>query len=381
MKNKKMYQTTLAQDVVLLQTKYCLDKRVVNIITSMTSSTPLDFSIMLGAFNLIIQRNDCLRLRFINKNGKLMQYFESSVKINTIPYLEFKTNEEFNNFIAKIRKKPIKYKKGVVFEPYFIKTHDNKYMVLIKVCHLILDLYGINVIFKDLFDVYNALLNNTKLPETPTQFEELIINDLKKKNDKNFMKSNYDFYDNYFKTREEPYYTGLGGDNSKIWCKQKSKGHKAMKIFLVNCNTKGYCHKLNKEVVLKIIDFCTTNKFSLANFLFYTMNICTSKINNNLKTMLPIELCNCRSLAKEKKCAGTKAQSAACHVQLDFNKSFNESFTQFTKDQMVLYRHLAVPTPTFKLFFIKTILTDFWKFIMALLFHSFHFHRQKTLNL
>ena len=121
MKNKKMYQTTLAQDVVLLQTKYCLDKRVVNIITSMTSSTPLDFSIMLGAFNLIIQRNDCLRLRFINKNGKLMQYFESSVKINTIPYLEFKTNEEFNNFIAKIRKKPIKYKKGVVFEIIFLR--------------------------------------------------------------------------------------------------------------------------------------------------------------------------------------------------------------------------------------------------------------------
>ena len=341
MKDIKYYQTTLAQDVVLLQTKYCLDKRVVNIISSMASSSPLNFSVMLDAFNLVIERNDCLRLRFKKKNRKLMQYFEQTVKLDSIPYFEFNSLEEFESFIDKIRKKPIKYKKGVVFEPYFIKTHDNKYMVLIKVCHLILDLYGINIIFKDLFEVYNALINNTKLPEMPVQFETLIEKDLVKKNDKKFMKSNYDFYDNYFKTREEPYYAGIGGDNSKIWLKQKAKGHRAMKIFLVNCDTKGYCHELNNNTVLKAIDFCTTNRYSLANFLFYCMNICCSKINNNLKTMLPIELCNCRGLAQEKRCAGTKAQSAACHVELDFESTFEESLKKFIKEQMILYRHLG----------------------------------------
>lgn len=338
---KKLYQTTLAQDVVLLQTKYCLDKRVVNILASMASSTPLDFSIMLDAFNLVVQRNDCLRLRFVKQKGKLMQYFEPNVKLESIPYKEFKTQEEFDCFIAKIRKKPIKYKKGVVIEPYFIKTHDNKYMVLIKVCHLVLDLYGINIIFKDLFEVYNALLNNTKLPEMPVQFETLVEKDVQKKNDEKFMKSNYEFYDNYFKTREEPYYAGLGGDNSKIWLKQKAKGHKAMKIFLVNCDTKGYCHELHKNTVTKLINFCSQNKYSPANFLFYAMNICCSKINNNLKTMLPIELCNCRGLNQEKKCAGTKAQSAACHIELNFEQSFENGLKQFIKDQMILYRHLG----------------------------------------
>ena len=338
---KNLYQTTLAQDVVILQTKYCIDKRVVNIISSITSSSPLNFSIMLDAFNLVVQRNDCLRLRFVKQKGELMQYFEETKKFESIPYKEFKTQEEFDCFIAKIRKKPIKYKKGVVVDPYFIKTHDNKYMVLIKVCHLVLDLYGINIIFKDLFEVYNALLNNTKLPEMPVQFETLVEKDVQKKNDEKFMKSNYEFYDNYFKTREEPYYAGLGGDNSKIWLKQKAKGHKAMKIFLVNCDTKGYCHELNKNTVTKLINFCSQNKYSPANFLFYAMNICCSKINNNLKTMLPIELCNCRGLNQEKKCAGTKAQSAACHVELNFEQSFENGLKQFIKDQMILYRHLG----------------------------------------
>ena len=43
---RKFYQTTLAQDVVVLQTKYCIDKRVVNILASMSSNTPLDFNIL-----------------------------------------------------------------------------------------------------------------------------------------------------------------------------------------------------------------------------------------------------------------------------------------------------------------------------------------------
>ena len=338
---KTYYQTTLAQDVVILQTKYCLDKRVVNILASMSSDKTLDFSLMQNAFNKVVERNDCLRLRFIKKQGKLMQYFENSVKFDNIPYLEFNTELEFNKFVDKIRKKPIKYKKGTVIEPYFIKTHDNKYMVLLKVCHLILDLYGINIIFKDLFEVYDALLNNHELPEKPVQFETLVKKDVLKKSDEKFMKSNYEFYDNYFKEREEPYYAGISGDNSEIWRKQKAKGRKAMKIFLVNCDTKGYCHNFDKELVKKTLEFCDHNKYSPAHLLFFAMNICTSKINNNMKTMLPIELCNCRGTMQEKKCAGTKAQSAACHVELNFEESFTEGLTQFIKDQMVLYRHLG----------------------------------------
>ena len=338
---RKYYQTTLAQDVVILQTKYCLDKRVVNILSSMTSDKPLDYIVLQQAFNLVVERNDCLRLRFIKKGFKLMQYFEPSVKFENIPLLKFNTSEEFDKFLSKIRRSPIKYKKGVVIEPYFIQTHDNKYMVLLKVCHLILDLYGINVIFKDLFEVYESLKNNTPLPEVPTQFETLIEKDLAKKNDEKFMKSNYEFYDNYFKEREEPYYAGLAGDNSKIWRKQQAKGRHAMKIFLVNCDTKGYCHNLDKDLTVRTIDFCTKNRYSLANFLFFAMNICCSKINNNLKTMLPIELCNCRGTMQEKKCAGTKAQSAACHVELNHDESFENSLKSFIKDQMVLYRHLG----------------------------------------
>lgn len=368
MENKTLYQTTLAQDVVILQTKYCLDKRVVNIISSMTSSTPLDFSVMQEAFNLVVKRNDCLRLRFVKKGKELMQYFEKEVKFENIPNLEFNSETKFLSFVDKIKKKPIKYKKGVVVEPYFIKTHDGKFMVLLKVCHLVLDLYGINVIFKDLFEVYNSLLNKTQLPETPVQFETLIKQDLKKKNDQTFKQNNLDFYDNYFKNTERPCYAGIAGDNSKIWLKQKAKGKIGTKMFLINCNTKGYSLNIDKEVVSKVIDYCSKTKVSPAHFIFYAMNLCCSKVNHDTPVILHLGLSNCRGTAQEKKCAGTKAQSSACNVKFNFDKPFESELKNFVKDQMLLYRHLGCSDTDMQMLLYKNYKYSFLESIYGLCF-------------
>jgi len=368
MEEKKYYQTTLAQDVVILQTKYCIDKRVVNILASMSSEKPLDFDTLDKAFNLVVERNDCLRIKFVKKDKQLMQYFDDKVEFNNIPRLEFGIEKEFDAFISKIRKSPIKYKKGVVVEPYFIKTHDNKYMVLLKVCHLVLDLYGINVIFKDLFEVYNALLNNTEMPEKPVQFETLIQKDLEKKNDTEFTQKNIEFYEKYTSESERPCYAGLHGDNSKIWLKKKAKGRIGTKMFLINCHTKGYCHTVDKSIVDRIADYCTTNKISMAHFVFYAMNICSSKINHDTPVMAPLELSNCRGTAQEKKCAGTKAQSACCNVKINFDEQFNTELSAFSKNQMKLYRHMGCSDKDMQMLLYKNYKYSFLESIYGMAF-------------
>lgn len=51
-------------------------------------------------------------------------------------------------------------------------------MILMKVCHLVLDMYGINIIYKDLFEIYNSLINQKQLPEVPGKFEDVLKKDL-----------------------------------------------------------------------------------------------------------------------------------------------------------------------------------------------------------
>ena len=64
MKETKYYELNGAQEVVMLQCKYSLFKRIVNILSSMSTKKVINFDIMKKAFNKVIERNDCLRIRF-----------------------------------------------------------------------------------------------------------------------------------------------------------------------------------------------------------------------------------------------------------------------------------------------------------------------------
>ena len=233
---EELLDLNFSQQVPLLQCKYCLFKRVINILASMTTTEDLDFDLLDKAFNLVTERNDCLRITFVKVGKEIKQRFERERRFDNIPHIEFKTEEEQNNFIKKLGKKAIAWKKGVVIEPYFIKTFDGKSMVFLKVCHIILDMYGINMIYKDLFDVYNALKNGTELPEQPGSFEEVVRIDNVKKNDPVWAKKNYDYFKNLLESKDVPYYAGIHGMDQPLWQKRVKKGNHSMKLFFVKCD-------------------------------------------------------------------------------------------------------------------------------------------------
>lgn len=358
MENKTIYELNPSQEVVRLQCKYTLFKRVINILTSMTSDDELDFDVMEKALNLTVERNDCLRIKFCKHNKQLMQYFEDEVVFENIPRIEFKTKEEQDKFIKSKSKKAIKYKKGVILEPYFIKTYDNRYMVFFKLCHLILDIYGINMIFKDLFEVYDCLINNKELPPKPGKFEDVVKKDLEKKHDETVVEKNRQFFEDFLSKNEEPSYAGLSGANEPIWKKQTKKNRREMKMFFIKNDTKGYKHVISKDIVDGVMEYCAKNKYTPANFLFYTMSITAAKINGNIKNMIPLELCNCRGTMAEKKCAGTKVQSVACYTKIDHEKSFEENFKSFVESQMTMYRRIAFSDQEFEMMLHKTYNTS-----------------------
>lgn len=108
MTNKSCYNLTSSQDVAYMQCKFSLYKRVINILSSITMDEEVDFELMDQAFKLLVERNDCLRIRFFKKKGKLMQYFsDSGSNIKKVPVLSFETKEQQDAFIDKVRKKPL----------------------------------------------------------------------------------------------------------------------------------------------------------------------------------------------------------------------------------------------------------------------------------
>ena len=349
MNQKPFYSLNPAQDVAYYQCKFSLFKRVINILSSITISGDVDLDLLNQAYKLLVERNDCLRLKFFKKKGKLMQYFEDYTPVKDVPVLSFDTEEKQNAFIDKQRSHSIKFLHGTVIDPYFVKTFDGRIMVFFKVCHLILDVYGINVIYRDLLGIYNALKNGTELPEAPTSFEEVIKKDIEKSRNSDLNEKHVEFFTRMLTDNPEPYYVGMHGPDNKIWKKQQAKYHRGMKMFLVNNDTQTYLHKIDSETVDRVLEYCRVNQSSPSNILFYTSSLTLAMLNGNVRNMMPIGLYNCRVTAQEKNCAGDKAQSAPCYTKVNYSLPFDENLKVFDGDQLKLYRHARFSDTEFEM--------------------------------
>ncbi len=341
MTDKPCYNLSPTQDVVYMQSQYSLYKRVINILSSIAIDEEVDFQLMNQAFKLLVERNDCLRIRFFKKRGKLMQYFgDSGNKIKNVPVLSFETKQQQDAFIDKVRKKAIDYMHGVVIEPYFIHTYDNRYMVFIKICHLVSDLYGINVLYTDLLNVYHALKKGEPLPPAPASFEEIIKKDIEKNANSNVTEKHLEYFTDLLTNNPEPFYAGIHGPNNPIWQKQLKKHQRGMPIFLVRNSTQTYRHKIDKDLVEKVLSYCQNNVCSPANLFFCASSVALAKLNGNLKNIMPIGLYHCRHTAQEKHCAGPKVQSAACYTKIDYALSFEDNLKAYSAAQYGLYKHI-----------------------------------------
>lgn len=345
---KACYELSPSQGVSYLQCRYTLFKRVINILSSITVSDDVDFALMEKAYNIVVERNDCLRIRFFKRKGELCQSFDDKRPYKKIRVVKYDTQKQFDSFINSYKKRPIQYMRGTVIEPHFIKTPDGKSMILLKVCHLVLDVYGIFVIYKDLLDVYNALKNGTELPPAPASFEEVIKRDIERNYNERRQTKHEDFFKDMLNDKPEPYYTGIHGPDNKIWQKKLRSNHRGMKMFFINNDTEAYVHEIGSDVTERVISYCRENQVSPANFLFYTCTMTAAILNDKTKNALPLSLCNCRITPNEKSCAGTKVQSIACYTRYSYKRTFEENIKRFAASQAKVYMHMDFPDSKFE---------------------------------
>lgn len=346
--DNEVYELSLSQEVSLLQCKYTLFKQVINILAALKFKKEFDKAIMTEAINLAIERNDCLRISFFKDKKEIKQFFRDKVVLENIPYFEFATKEEFDKWYENYRKKPIKYLKGQVFEPNFIKNYNGEYLVFVKVCHMVIDVYGLNLVFNDIAGIYKALINNEELPVAPGEYKKVLINDIKIKHDENRVKADKDFFDHYFDDKEEPYYGCVAG-LTKGWGKRFEKGKRSQAMSFFKVDTVPYGFNVPKVTVEKVVNYSKETKISISNIFFYCYNIASSLLNGYVRDFLPLELSNCRGTLAEKKCAGTKVQSVGCYTHIDYEKTFEEQIKHYSELQAIQYRHLGYSDTEFEM--------------------------------
>ncbi len=337
----KKYDFNYSQDIVHLQTKYSLFKRVANIVFSLTMDDGFDEAVMVKALNLLVERNDCLRLKFVKEGKVTKQYFEQKRVLDHIPSLKLKSYGALDRFLAKFRKKAVDVYKGETLKVVFATDPCGTQMIIAKISHMVADSYGISILISDLLGVYNALLKGEELPPLPAQFEDILQKDNQYRGNEDAVEKDREFFKEYYEKRHphHPMYCGLHGNANDHWLKLKRKGAFALPYFFVKCDTRGYRFVIPASVVQKAQDWCSAHQISMNTFFFYTCAIACSIKNDKAPYQLPLELLNCRATIADRKAAGTKVQSLSVYTTVDYSKTFNENITLLFEDQNELYRH------------------------------------------
>lgn len=336
-----LYNFNYSQDIVHLQTKFSLFQRVSNIIFSITFEEGFEDNIMYQAIQLLIERNDCLRLKTIKEGKEIKQYFEKERNIEEIPSIKFRSAKEMDHFFKRFRKGAIKLSKGETAKFVFATNPSGEKMLIVKISHFVADTYGIGILINDLYAIYKALTNNSELPAAPGKFEDLIKNDTAYRSNDFATTKDREFFKEYYEKRhpQHPEYCGIHGERSDRWRKLKAKGKFALPYFFVKCDTEGYRFVIPSAITEKAAKWCEEQSISMNTFFFYTCAIACSLLNDKAPYQLPLELLNCRATVADKKAAGTKVQSLSVYTTVDYKKTFNENIAEISADQNELYRH------------------------------------------
>ncbi|MCR5828136.1 MAG: hypothetical protein K6G53_06945 [Bacteroidales bacterium] len=330
-----------SQDIIDLQTKYSLFKRVLNILFSLTIDGGFDKELMTRSINLLIERNDCLRIRFFKKGKETLQTIDAERKAGDIPVVRFDSISSMDAFMKRFRKKPTDAFKGRVLEPVYVTDPSGAEMVLFKISHMVADTYGIGVLVNDLMGIYNALRNGTELPAAPGSFETVLKKDNEYRSDEAATRKDYEFFKDYYENRHSkaPMYCGIHGDANDRWLKFKRKGNIALPYLMIRCDTQEYRFVIPAAISRLARKWCEDNSVTMNSFFFYTCAIAASLKNGRAPYQLPLELLNCRGTVADRRAAGTKVQSLSVYTTVDYSRSFNENIADFYADQNELYRH------------------------------------------
>lgn len=348
--NKTIYELTLSQKVSIIQLMFMLDKRSINIPSSLTFDNHIDYDTMNKAWDMLIERNDTLRLYQFKQGKHYKQIFRDHADSKyDLRKMSFASEAEFDKWFLKYRKKPLKYLKGQIYDAIYMDLKWNKKtMLFVNYAHTIIDIYGIGIITKDLAAILEHLTKGKELPAAPALYEEVVRKDLSIQLDKNHFNKEVEFFYDWLKSHPIPQYEGISGNDEPIMKKRREKGIRNVPMFFIKNDTEGYNFKFDPQVSKAVNDYCMEHKYTPSNVYYFLVHTAIAKVNEDRGLMMPCLLNNMRGTNAEKNTAGCKVQSVQSYVTVDFEKNLNENMEKVMEEYMISMRHIGFDDQKFQ---------------------------------
>lgn len=342
-----VYELIPPQEMIQFMLKYSFfHKQVTQIPESIIVKKDIDFDVMEKAFNIEIERNDCLRLRFFKEKGRIKQYFLPEYKVENITVMNFKSEQERIDVLTDDARKPIKMLKDETFRVIFFRTHDNRCGVYVNIHHLVMDNAAVFTFFSDLFAVYDSLKDGTAMPKPLGKYEDIIKKELAYVADTENLKREEKAYREFMEKDGEPLYLGVEGPKflEAERKKKKNPNIKAPSLFdPIHDKAELTKYSIPYEDSQKIFKFMEDNGVSGECLVQLAMRLHVSKINNRHNDTYFIVLCPRRRSLAEKRAGGTLAAPLPQRIVLPENTTFREALEKMAEVQFWAFKHMDYP--------------------------------------
>lgn len=339
-KGYKVYPLTAAQKFHFYYLNYCPKKEVVNIGTSLTIGTDLDWELLRTCIKKAYERCDSMRLRFAkDKEGTWYQYVVDTEE-REIEFVDFtgKTMEEAEAVMKDWTKVPFKREDSPQNRVVMIKTPDGYGGIYFLADHLTMDAQSLIGFLRDVIEIYcSTVYEGIDYPKEMASYLEQVERDLKYEAGSKAQERDREYFYKLIE-ESEPIFNGI--DGTALLDAERKINPNARAVVNVSDSVDSAIDvfHLEEEPTKRLMDFCEKYHVSLACLLLMGLRTYFQKMNGNDDVSINTAIAR-RATLKEKKSGGTRIHSFPFRTIISEDKTFLEGITEIRDKQNEMFRH------------------------------------------
>ncbi|OOM76973.1 plipastatin synthase subunit C [Clostridium puniceum] len=309
---KGYYNLTHSQKRIWYIEKVNLNSPLHNIGGCLKINEKVNIQKLNETINIVIKKNEGLRLRFTEKCGQPIQYV-SDFKQENIDYLDFSNCKEpeieHGKWSKNIFKKAFEFENNKLYYFAIYKINQKEYGILLNIHHIISDGWSISLVEKQICEIYSKLVKN-----------EIIY------------QGEYCSYINFVEEEKEYLDSDRFAKNKNYW-NEKFKSIPEEFLYNTSNSLEGKRRAFNIDVNLskKINEFVKDSKCSLNIFFIAILLIYINKAMYKKDIVIGTPVFN-RANRKQKNMVGMFTSTVPFRFELDDELNIENLIKQINKE-------------------------------------------------
>lgn len=337
-----VYPMTVAQKFHLFYLPYCPRKEVLNIGTSVTISTDIDWNVLKDSIYKAYERCDSMRLRFLKgSDGEWYQYVAKKEEREP-EFHDFTKNtmEEAETIMRAWTRVPFEMEDQPQNRIVMIKMPDGYNGVYLLVNHLTMDAQSLICFLRDVIELYcHTLYEGVAYPKDMTSYIEQLQRDLAYEQGCRAKDKDTAFFQDIIES-SEPIYNGIDGTQAleKARAEFQDPHLRAARNVSDSVDSALDIFHLEEEPTSRLMKFCENYHVSLTCLLIMGLRTYFQKMNEQDDVSINVAIAR-RATVKEKKCGGTRIHSFPFRTIIPEDRTFLEGIYQIRDQQNAYFRH------------------------------------------